>query len=274
MKCAVIAQTQSENIIAPTSSCLLRKDVAAIAVSEGVPNRIASLRKHFGTADETAWIHKIRDRDLAEQLALTRFRPQMPAEWHANPRTWLSNVDIDNVIRQYENNLASSSRAFRYLGFAHSDFYKRSIRTGGKCISPTLCDLHVKEQVASGVLRIAIVFNLDVSTGPGTHWTACFIGLDPARPTRYGIFYYDSVGTRMKPGMRAFAKRLVAEVNDANFNIYENSRQKQRKHSECGIYATSFIILCVVTDVPFREICDSVMKDDDSMQRLRTMLYR
>ena len=280
-KCAVVSQTDSKQLAEPASSCLLKADVAAIARSEGVPPRIPSLRKRFGTDDETAWLRQLKDRELATEIARTRFRPQMPEEWKANPRAWLNNLDIHNVLSQYEANLATSQRAFKFLGVFPSDF---STVIGGKCVSPVMCQVRVKDEVAAGVRGIAMVFNLDVHTGPGTHWTACCIGLDPSRPERFGIYYYDSVGKRMPKGMREFFERIEAEAAQVfkassravkkPFAIHENIRQKQRKQTECGIYATSFIIICFLTDIPFDNICDSVMKDDDSMQRLRSTLFR
>ena len=283
--CAVISQTQTENV-AGHASCLLNDDVAAIAKSEGVQNDLKSLQRLFGTEDETKWLAKLRDRKLAERLSLTRFRPVMPPEWRTNPRAWLSNLDIQAVLEQYAANLASSANAFRFLGAFPSDF--GAILDGGQCVSPILCNLHVRKQVASGVKSIAIIFNMDVHTGPGTHWTACFIGLDPARKHRYGIFYYDSVSThhinssatapKNVPSslkwIREFALRIKAEVGSSEFKVHQNTRQKQRKQTECGVYATIFIILCVVTDIPFSQICNNVMKNDDFMQEMRSILFR
>lgn len=263
-------------------SCLTVQDVADIAASENLPasTTLNDLRRYFGSKNERIWLNKIRDPKVIDHLTRNRFRPTVPKEWHINPRTWLSNIDIENVLNQYESNLQSSFRAFRFLGCFPRDF--GTVIHSGQCISPRLCNLNVEQLSLKQTRAMVIIFNLDTHDGPGTHWTSCFIGLDPNRSHRYGAFYYDSVGQSMYPGMRKFLRRIQREagamqkrngLQGITFHIYENDIQKQRKNTECGIYALTFAILMITTDFPFEDICHSIMKEDDFMTKLRWIMF-
>ena len=52
--------------------------------------------------EEWCWINQsfvdINDRQMLKKL----FRPKKPAKWNVNPREWLNSLDIENVMKQYE----------------------------------------------------------------------------------------------------------------------------------------------------------------------------
>ena len=43
------------------------------------------------------------------------FRPEKPKEWLSNSREWLSTVDIEKVLSQYEENIQITLILDRYL---------------------------------------------------------------------------------------------------------------------------------------------------------------
>ena len=49
------------------------------------------------------------------------FRPDMPNTWSSNPNTWLSTIDINKVMEQYEE----AYPKFQYLGANPIDFDKK-----------------------------------------------------------------------------------------------------------------------------------------------------
>ena len=64
----------------------------------------------------------------------------MPVEWKTNPTAWLSTIDINKVMKQYEKN-----SDFVFLGAVPIDFdYDFGI---GTCVSNELCNLDVENMV-------------------------------------------------------------------------------------------------------------------------------
>ncbi len=253
------------------SSCLDTYAITVIADSIGIQGKAKweTLAAYFGSSDETQWLAKMDPR-IAKELTKKYFRPEMPVEWKYDETTWLTNINIEYVLRQYESNLKTPKRRFKFHGCFFSDSPKDV--GNGQCVSPELCEF--RDNAKSRDKRNAFIFNLDVHTGPGKHWTACFIGFDNKRPARYGVFYYDSVGNKMPRLIKNFANSICSDVNQRSFKIYQNARQKQRKNTECGIYALVFVILFVMTDIPFEKICTDVMKHDDFMNSMRSLLFR
>jgi hypothetical protein len=124
-----------------------------------------------------------------------------------------------------------------------------------------------------------MVFNMDKHTGRGSHWTACYVGLDPARPHRFGAFYYDSVGIQPPLEIRAFVRRIAAEAGAAfggvpPFVTAHNTVRKQFRDTECGVYAMLFLVACVEIEMPFEDICTHLIKRDGDMHALRSIFFR
>ena len=122
------------------------------------------------------------------------------------------------------------------------------------------------------------MLNLDTHRGPGTHWTSCYVGLDPVnKPHRYGFFYYDSVGRQPPKEIREFSKKLEEEARtmfEIPFRIAHNTVRKQFLDSECGIYSMFWLVAMVQTDISFEEICKDVIKRDKAMHGLRRVFFR
>jgi hypothetical protein len=274
------------------NSCLTDAEVREIARDAGI--RVTAQRPHqlidklhakynTKTGQEDVWLLHMRQHGnnashaLADRLEKTAFCPETPEEWIDNPREWLSDTDIESVLRQYEHHLGDRKK-FRFLGVFPSDFGTQ--RNEGTCISQKMCDTTVQQLIQDGVHNIGIVFNTDPHDKPGRHWTACYIGIDPSNSNRYGAYYYDSVGTAPMSGMRYFMERIKQEADDAGlsrhneFAIRSNTVRKQFKNTECGMYSTLFIILCLQTNTEFDGICSDALHDDDYTNGLRKTLYR
>lgn len=261
-------------------SCLLESEVQEIAKNAGIPRRgdesgmqlLHALHAHYGTrmGNEVEWLHKIEDPSLAAQLQQTAFRPMHPTNWLQHPTQWLSDADIMFVLSQYEMHLGDSRR-FKFIGVFPSDFADDST---GTCVSPAMCQVDVKELVDAGIHNIAMVFNMDKHHQPGSHWVACYIGLDPTTPLRYGAFYYDSVARPPPASIAAFMARIKAETEDDAFPVRHNTERKQFKTTECGVYAALFVILCLNSNLTIEQICRDVIKNDDETNLLRRKLFR
>ena len=284
-------------------TCLTPDDVRVVALALGVPAgsdegaasdpeaaapaTLRRLHARLGTlpGQEVSWtaLPEVAASPSAAAVLDRVFRPAPPAAWRENPYAWLSNIDIDRVMRQYHG-----LRGFRFVGVFARDAEARET-PDSPCVSEDLCRLHVADVVASSassassasgrVTQLGMVFNMDKHTGRGSHWTACYVGLDPARPHRFGAFYYDSVGIQPPLEIRAFVRRIAAEAGAAfggvpPFVTAHNTVRKQFRDTECGVYAMLFLVACVEIEMPFGDICTHLIKRDGDMHALRSIFFR
>jgi hypothetical protein len=118
-------------------------------------------------------------------LASMLSKPKSPDSWVTNPEEWLSSDDIDAVEKQFEKVFVN----YHYLGTFPIDFDKKS--DTGQCLVSALCSLDIKKLYDKGTTQIGIVFNTDLSTGPGKHWVAIFCDIGPEYETpSYNIFRF------------------------------------------------------------------------------------
>jgi len=78
--------------------------------------------------------------DNTLDMKMNLFAPISPPSWNSNKSEWLSNVDIANVMKQYEETYPQ----FRFLGPTPIDFDEKY---GSRCIWPDICHLSIKEQM-------------------------------------------------------------------------------------------------------------------------------
>ena len=192
-----------------------------------------------------------------EKIHLKTFRPKFPDEWKENKYEWLSSVDILNVMKQLEE----GDNQFTFLGPVPSD-----------CPAKINCELSKLDPIKlskQGINKIGIVYNLDVSTGPGTHWTAVFINTP-----KNEIDYFDSYGDKPTWLIQKFMEKMGKKFlkhNREPFLIY-NDKRKQYGNSECGMYSMYFLIKRLLGDSMYKISQEKIT--DRKMNNLRKILYR
>lgn len=211
--------------------------------------------------------------DEKRELLKKYFRPEMPSEWFNDPDAWLSSLDIEAVMEQYEE----SDPSFKFLGVVPIDFSSpepvedlKMIRvTGGqqKCIANEYCTLDLKTERARGIRTIGCVFNLDPHDKNGSHWIACAILLKPVRGG--SIYYFDSYGTEPPPQIAQFMRSFI--LQDRDLVLKYNGRRFQYGGSECGMYSMYFVI-CMLNRVPFQRFVRHTVADK-YMLELRKILF-
>lgn len=233
----------------------------------------ATVGTHPGEEHKWLDLAQVRRRPGLHAELSRAFRPKRPASWQANPRTWLSSVDIAEVMRQYE-----TSHGLHFVGVFPRDF---ATRVMGRCVSEPMCNLHVRALQDAGRSSAGIVFNMDKHTQRGSHWAACFVGVNPRRRHRFGVWYYDSVARPPPPEIAAFMQRMQSEAREvfgdkvgARFQRAHNVVRRQYKNTECGIYACLFLVACIATNETFDTICRGIMADDDTTFITRDVLFR
>jgi hypothetical protein len=269
---------------------ILPATATASARGPGAPPATALLRAlhaKFGTrpGEEEGWLEKpdVASKPLVRARLEAAFRPAHPIAWLKDPHAWLSNLDIQAVMRQYEL-LLRPTHGFRFLGVVPRDFEAPldPLNPHEQCVADAICRTRVADLRRQGVRKVGIVFNLDKHTGKGSHWTAMYAGIDPNDGgDRYGAFYYDSLGREPPAEMRRFAERLrseCAKLADAPpsmpFRIGHNEVRKQFANTECGIYSMFFIVACVQSGRSIEDICKRLVRGDKEMHRLRSIMFR
>jgi hypothetical protein len=224
-------------------------------------------------AMEGCWIDQLRIPETDE--AYQDLRSPKPVEWYQNPRTWLSNFDIEDVMVQYEN---EPQNHYHFLGVYPMDFAD---------LYAELNELQWSHLTKRGTCKyLGMITNLDNHKQPGSHWCSFFAVLDPSLPS-FGAYYYDSVSEPPtfeikefmvklmvktwvhllqrkiseedlksietfgfekynKREVEAFTKLLTERLNGYTaikkgfkypFKLYYNTHQHQYQNTECGIFS-------------------------------------
>lgn len=223
-------------------------------------------RIHACNDSEKCWIQQAFAAPLRKRM-LTVFVPKMPEVWKSKPTTWLTNHDIDAVLRRYE----AHHPKFRFLGVQFMDF--RGKKRNGECVSD-LCDFKVDDYFPK-YNKVAAVFNLDKHNQSGSHWVGLMLCLSPS-DKRYGVYYYDSVARVPTPEMNEFVNEIVAQQVAQGRPVprYEyNNLQHQKKNTECGMFSIFFIDRIINTPLAFSGVC-KLMGDDEKMLALRKEFFQ
>jgi len=187
---------------------------------------------------EDCWLNQIDDPNVRKRIDGLSFAPDMPKEWKKNPSEWLSNYDIMDVLKQYEQTYPN----FHVIGPTPIDFDTKPKDMDGKCVWEELCNFNLEKYFKSGKKKLGIVFNLDKHDRGGSHWVSMFIDLDD----KYA-FYMDSAGNEIPKEVDALLKRIVqqglAMHPPIHIHFYENCPlEHQMGTTECGMYSLFFLI--------------------------------
>lgn len=200
-----------------------------------------------GTDKESCWVSNLKADSVPE--VANNLRPFSPSSWIKNPNEWLSNIDIENVMFQY-NQLKNNN--YKFLGVFAIDFAEKD--KFGSCLYEEICSLNIFDLYKKNKIKyVGLITNLDKHDQPGSHWTSTFICIDPYSPN-FGAFYYDSVSRPPPKEMDTFMKDLQSKANiiineikakkskTTNTPVYEfrlayNKKQDQYGNNECGMFS-------------------------------------
>ena len=238
-----------------------------------INNKMTSL-KYCEDKQEWCWVSKLH---LQNDKAVSKFlRPKMPDEWYAKPNTWLSNWDIEKVMKQYDE--ARDRFHYKFMGVFPVDFAESS--PFGTCISEEMCNLasQIPDLLKKGIKFIGLITNLDRHDESGSHWTSIFMCIDPELPA-YGCYYYDSVSGPPPPEIAKFIKNLKEKLDPKKrFKILYSKKRHQYGSSECGVFSIIFQVrwlekLEVNPKTTFVEIVDCNLKDEEMNKYYRHILF-
>ena len=77
-------------------------------------------------------------------------------EWKDNINEWLSSIDIDQFMRQYEH----AHKDFIFLGPSPIDFDSKKIY--GECVWEELCHFNLRKLLKRNKKKIGVIFKLKI----------------------------------------------------------------------------------------------------------------
>lgn len=144
---------------------------------------------------------------------------------------WLSNFDIQNILKQFESIIPS----FKFYDAVGCDYY----------------DVYPRE-FPSDVTRyahVAWVFNTDRIHQSGKHWVAVYVNNNEGT-----VEYFDSVGKEPNKYIKKFIQKYFG-----NYSYSWNRIQHQKEDNECGIYSVYWILARLHGDSVAKRITDKQM---------------
>jgi len=228
-----------------------------------------------GSGREWCWVDKLGKEKES-------IRPPIPSEWYTKPYAWLSNFDIEAVMKQYaedERNL------YAFLGVQPIDFAAKNVF--GTCTVSDLCNFNLMTYIDKGIKYLGLITNLDRHDQSGSHWTSTFACIDP-NSSCFGAYYYDSVGQGRAPKEIIHFMNKVLKVQAENyaqsigikrkFITKVNIKQHQHGNTECGVFSMAYQIRWIrmlqqKPDAKFEDVIQ-INIDDDDIHQLRNILFR
>lgn len=205
--------------------------------------------------NELCWIKKLNMKGLSQNNI---FRPVSPKTWSENPYTWLSSIDIEEVMNQYEKSYSN----FKFIGPSPIDYDEKKMF--GNCVWEELCKFNLKTLYNMGKKKIGIIFNLDPHYKSGSHWVLVFIDLD-----KNFIMYFDSNGDKIKNRIKNLVNNVRKQGEELGLKLKFYTNYKfvhQKKDGQCGLYSLYVIIKLLreeltPIDLKKKRITDKVMEN-------------
>jgi len=202
------------------------------------------------------------DNNLDKDLNSNTFAPNSPESWKSNPNEWLSSIDIENVMVQYEDKYPS----FLFIGPSPIDFNKK--KQFGGCVDSELCYFNLKKLISEGKNKIGIIFNTDPHDLGGSHWICMFIDIKEEY-----IYYFDSNADRTPKQITEFIKKITEQGKSLNINFKykKNQTVHQKSNTECGMYCLFVLIQLVKGKMSPEDFKTRI--PDKNMEILRKLIF-
>tara|TARA_B100001964_G_scaffold237671_1_gene301656 strand:+ start:1020 stop:1832 length:813 start_codon:yes stop_codon:yes gene_type:complete len=213
-----------------------------------IRNKMSSQCKQEWCWIDQDFVKKLKDKNIIEHT----FKPKAPKSWKKNKYEWLSTTDIDKVMKQYER----VYKDFMFIGPVPLDCYV------GSNLSCELTNLNINNLVKNGIKKIGIIYNLDYSFMPGSHWVALFVDTN-----KKDITFFDSIGTPPPNEIVNLMKHFKNELKNININMRTNYSKKahQKGNTECGIYSMNYLIQRLkgksLTQINKKRLPDKIMNE-------------
>jgi hypothetical protein len=211
---------------------------------------------------ESCWLkQKFVDNNVANELLSRSFAPKSPKSWEKDPRTWLTSLDIDRVMKQYEY----AHPNFMFIGPSPIDFDTKV--QDGECVWDELCNFNLEKLLKKGKNKIGIVFNTDPHYKDGSHWISLFINVKEGY-----IFFFDSAGDKVPKEVKVLADRVIEQAKKLGITMkFEENhpRAHQKGNTECGMYSLFMITSVLKGKKKPKDFIGGDLVKDSEMEALR-----
>jgi hypothetical protein len=211
--------------------------------------------------NERCWAKTLIKKDVNKYLEV--FAPYSPTSWLKNPTEWLSSIEIQKTLKQYEK----CDKTFKFIGPTPIDF---DTVIGNVCVTPLLCKFTLSTYIKNGIKKIAIIFNTDKHDESGSHWIALYINI-----TNQIIFFFDSAGNPCPTPIEKLVKRIITQGKQMNIQLKFDQNYPmvhQAGHTECGMYCLFFIINMVKDTLPIHYFKKKRIPDE-YMIKYRSIIF-
>ena len=239
-------------------------------IKSNIPKKIWDFLKerYINSCDnEKCWLKQNALSDgLTKEEINSLYAPTHPASWKKNKNEWLSNFDIEKVMKQYEDTYDD----FAFIGATPIDFDFR--KADGKCVWNELCEFKLEEYIKKNKRKIGIIFNTDKHNEDGAHWISMFIDISKSDPY---IFFFDSTGDAIPSEIKKLQDRIVEQGKQLNINFKTENTTKinhQQNDTECGIYCLYLIINLLEERKTVEDFKTKIIRDDE-MEPFRKIYF-
>jgi hypothetical protein len=206
-------------------------------INSNSPREIWEKLRHYmqdTCSTESCWLrHQCIKHDIDKSLWGKHFAPYSPAKWKENPKEWLTTVDIQKVMAQWEK----AYKHFEFIGPSPIDYDTHMVF--GECVWEELCKFSLGQMKRRGITKVGVIFNLDKHNQSGSHWVAVFIDMKTHK-----IYYFDSYGDPIPSRISKFCDfvKKQGENFGENYEIVISKKRHQYSNSECGMYSMYFLL--------------------------------
>ena len=213
---------------------------------------------------EMCWLRQqLIDTKKGQDLLNYSFAPTHPKSWNKNKNEWLSSIDLEKVMKQYEKTYPN----FSFLGPSPIDFADSQ---GSSCVWPELCNFNVQKMLDKNKTKIGIIFNTDPHYKSGAHWISMFLDLN-----KDFLFFFDSNGTPPSKEIVAFKDKILNQCAEIQKQVKYSDNSNfahQKTNTECGMFSLYFIIQ-MIKETFNPEYFKSNKISDDNMEKLRKIYF-
>lgn len=213
------------------------------------------MENNFNCKNEACWlkIQKLLKHLSKKDVKYFRkhFRPHMPKEIVDDYSEWISNFDIESVLKQYHEERDD----FYFYGAVPIDF--------NKCSVSDLCKIDIHKHLKHGEHKIGVVLNTDKSGEPGEHWMAYYVDLKGVNLTNQpGIYFFDSFGSSPSNEIKQLTEKIKKQGSKKNieFVVTHNNKSYQKNTFSCGFYCMHFLEH-MIQGYPFSRYLNSGLND-------------
>ena len=225
-----------------------------------------ALKNNMGNVcnTEKCWLRqKFIKNDLTSNLVKYTFAPESPSTWNNNPVEWLTSVDIEKVMNQYEKKY----KHFAFIGPSPIDFDKHLLYN--ECVWEELCKFNLAKYIKRGKRKIGMIFNVDPHYKEGSHWISLFVDIK-----KKFIFFCDSTGDEAPKEIKILMNRIISQAQNLGIKLkpIHNEKQHQRTDTECGMYSL-YVIIELLENRKTPQYFQEHRISDNEMERLRKIYF-